>query len=414
MGDPLFRKEAVDYRQQRLYGEIILATPLSTKILAVLVGAIVLSIFLLLILGSYSRRETLQGWLTPDTGLARIVPPESGVIGDLFVHEDEAVAAGSPLFTINIASDVGTASTIATRVLDQLAVEQRDLEQQLTAIGQTSKVRQREASERIVRLHQQADQVRHEEDLQQERTTFAEQQLKQIRALAEKGFIPMTDYNKRQDELWSRNQEIEELKRRRLEIENELGRLQQEVQTLPYQLTEDSSVIKEHLANLETRRALAERSRQITIRAPLSGTVATMTARLGKFVSPAREEMVLLPSGGKLQAILYAPTKAAGFLEQGQEVRLRFDAFPFQKYGSAIGRIVNVSHTILSATEAEIPLPDSSPVYRVTVSIPDSTFHSWGKSFPLQAGMTIKADAILERRGLWELFFEPVIIALHR
>jgi membrane fusion protein len=409
--DQLFRKEAVEHRRDRLFGDVVLATPLSTKVLSALIGAMTASAVLLLIFGSYARRETLQGWLSPDTGMARIVPPESGVIGDLFVQEGQQVVAGAPLFSINIATDAGTAATTATRILEQLTAEQRDLEQQLSAVAQGSRLRQQETRQRIVRLQEESAQISNQEKLQQDRTSAAEEQLKQISSVAGKGFIPMSDLQKKQDELWTFRQQIEELKRRRIETEGEQMHLRQEVEAAPIRLSEDSSVIQQRIADLETRRALADRSKQITLRAPVAGTVATIRARPGKYVSASREEMVILPSGGKLQAILYAPTKAAGFLQDGQEVFLRFDAFPSQKYGSARGRIINVSHTILPASEAETPLPDASPVYQVTVSIPDDLFHSWGKALPLQAGMTLKADAVLERQALWKLLFEPLIIA---
>jgi membrane fusion protein len=68
----LFRREAIDHRRHRLYGEVLLTTPLQGWMTTALMSAVAAAALAVLLLGSYVRKETVAGWVTPDKGLARV------------------------------------------------------------------------------------------------------------------------------------------------------------------------------------------------------------------------------------------------------------------------------------------------------------------------------------------------------
>jgi membrane fusion protein len=49
------------------------------------------------------------------------------------------------------------------------------------------------------------------------------------------------------------------------------------------------------------------------------------------------------------------------------------------------------------------------PSYRVTVSVDRQSIEAFGRSFPLGADMTVKADIVFDRRSLLEWVLEPVL-----
>ena len=125
-----------------------------------------------------------------------------------------------------------------------------------------------------------------------------------------------------------------------------------------------------------------------------------------------------------MQAELFAPSSAVGFLRPEQAVQLRYQAFPFQKFGHHPGQVLQVSRTPLQAAElASLPLatgttsaaPDSSarppgePLYRITVELDRQTVQAYGVAQPLVAGMQLEADVLLDRRRLIEWIFEPLL-----
>ena len=102
-------------------------------------------------------------------------------------------------------------------------------------------------------------------------------------------------------------------------------------------------------AQLTQRRVEAETARGYVLTSPIDGTVTALTASLGQQAEEHEPLMVVMPAGGRPRAELYVPTRAAGFLAIGQEVRLAVDAFPYQSFGTVRARIVEISSVAIAA-----------------------------------------------------------------
>ena len=83
------------------------------------------------------------------------------------------------------------------------------------------------------------------------------------------------------------------------------------------------------------------------------------------------------PGGGTLR-----PTRAIGFVRPEQEVRIFYDAFPYQSFGTYHGRIVRVSQTILKGTDLSAPVTLSEPAYKVTVALDRPDIDAYGQKIP--------------------------------
>ena len=91
-----------------------------------------------------------------------------------------------------------------------------------------------------------------------------------------------------------------------------------------------------------------------------------------------------------------------------------YDAFPFQRFGSFGGRIVSISRTVLGPNEIDAALPIKEPVYRLRVAVPDQTIAGYGEVVPLQPGMTLQANIVLERRSFLSWLLQPLNAVLKR
>lgn len=109
-----------------------------------------------------------------------------------------------------------------------------------------------------------------------------------------------------------------------------------------------------------------------------------------------------------MAATLLVPGRAIGFVSPGQEVLLRYEAFPYQKFGLHRGRIEEISRTVLSPRELAEPAIASEPVYKVSASLERGKISAYGREVPLQAGMILEADIIQEKRSLLDWVLEPV------
>jgi len=122
-----------------------------------------------------------------------------------------------------------------------------------------------------------------------------------------------------------------------------------------------------------------------------------------------------VPKGAVLQAHLYAPSRAIGFVQPGADVLMRYQAYPYEKFGHAHGKVLSVSKTALPGNEiswlgnaASGNPQNNEPLYRVVVQLDAQTIMAYGKEQQLQAGMMLQADILQENRRLYEWVLEPL------
>jgi membrane fusion protein len=106
---------------------------------------------------------------------------------------------------------------------------------------------------------------------------------------------------------------------------------------------------------------------------------------------------------------LLVPTRAIGFVAKGQDVVLRYEAFPHERFGQYRGVISDIGRSVWTAGERVGPLSAREPVYRVDVALDKQSVAALGQEFPLRPGMLVNADLLLEKRTLLEWIFEPVL-----
>ena len=165
------------------------------------------------------------------------------------------------------------------------------------------------------------------------------------------------------------------------------------------------------LASLAQERVERDLQYRTTIAAPSTGSIAAVLVEPGQAIMPGTTVATLIPSDSRLEAHLFAPSRSIGFVRAGQEVLLRFLAFPHQKFGSHVARVVAVTRSAISPTDLGFVPADGSrePLYRIKVELSAQSISAYGREEPLQAGMQVEADIRLDRRRLIEWIFEPLL-----
>jgi membrane fusion protein len=95
---------------------------------------------------------------------------------------------------------------------------------------------------------------------------------------------------------------------------------------------------------VQQRRIELETQRALIVRAPLSGRIAAIPVFVGAAVDSGSLIAAIIPDESQLRARLFVPTRAIGKVRPGQTVSIRYDAFPYQKYGTFKGQIEDVSN----------------------------------------------------------------------
>lgn len=409
MGDgrPLFRPEATEAWARPAQGGVRLVRPLSLAWAAAGAATALLLLLAFLFFASYTRKATVEGVLAPDRGLIRVVPAVAGTVLERRVSEGQAVRSGEVLYVLALARPL-LADAAQAQVRQSLEARRRSLDEAALAQGLLTAAQGSSLERRQAALRGELAQLESESTLQRQRLVLAEESLARLRLLETQQFISAAQVQAKTEELLALKGAEQALARQRAALEREMAELEGERRALPLVARGSTSGIARERAEAERDAVEQDAEQRLVVRAPQDGTVSTLLAESGQAVSPASALATLVPAGARLVAQLYAPSSAVGFVRPGQEVRLRFQAFPYQRFGMQPARVLQVSRTPLAVSElAALALPAAGtgePLFRITVALEGSPIVE-----PLAAGMRLSADVWLERRRLVEWLFEPLL-----
>jgi membrane fusion protein len=401
----LFRREAIQHRAERLYGDVNLAVPLSWQVIGYLLLAGLVTALFFLTTASYARVETVSGAIVLDRGVASILPTRRGTIAAINVREGQRVRAGDPLVGIRSDEDMTGGSTTSGRIIEAL-------ERQDERLASQSSLTLNAADDERSRLGAQMDGVRREvasidaQILAQARLVeVAANEFKEVQAVAAKGFISRRDINQRETTLITRRQQLLQLEQSRVIKVADLAQAQRTIAQTNSTARSQAAGFESGRAQLAQRQVEIESGRGYVLAAPIDGTVTAVTARLGQPASDQHPLMMVMAAGSTPRAELEVPTQAAGFLAIGQEVRLAVDAFPYQRFGTVHARIVQISSV---AVPRATPDGGTIGVYLVTAEFDAPQVMAFGRRQPLLPGMTLSARIVTRRQSLFEWLFEPL------
>jgi len=410
LGGSLFRQEAVEFqRAQREFGDIALLQPVSTKLLAWLLTGIVVIAIVFLCFANFSSKQVVPGYLAPAAGTLKIFPQREGVVTTLDVKEGQQVKSGDPLFTVatpQIAADGEdtNATKLATlrqhkeMLLRQIAAEQRSAAEErdrLTAL--------------VASAQTEIGAIRGQINLEEQRVQLAEGLVTTAKELTEKGYMSTVESRRREDSMLEHKQNAASLQRQLAEKQGKLAETRYSLKQLPTTTARKIQPLRDQLADIDQRVSEGKAHSSYVVRAPAAGRVSMLQVAVGQVAQPQHLQLEIVPDESPLQAELLIPTRAVGFVRSGQQVRLLYDAFPYQNFGAFTGRIANVSQTVLTKADAAGPLVPEEPVYKAITILDRPDIDAKGQKIPLHAGMLLKAEIIQDRRPLARWILDPLL-----
>ena len=429
----LFRQEVAAAQAAQYLGSVRLQRPWSYAAVTSVALALALMLVAFATWGEVNRKARLSGVVVPSQGSLNISAPQAGVVMDLPVREGQSVKAGQVLLVLQTERQSmlgGSVSDTTERAAQQIATRLQTLSTERTLRQLETQQREQVLDDRLRTTAQQLRQAEEESALQARRVQLAQTTLARNQQLAESGFVAEAQVQVRQEELIDAKARAQALERARLGLMQDQQTLRGERIALKAQLQADTNQIERNRASLDQEASENAARKTMVISAPYAGTITALNLKAGQSVQSGQALATLVPqvadsdaSGpGPLQAQLFAPSRTAGFIRTGQTVYLRYDAYPYQKFGLHQGRITSVSATPFAPSELPPNLAEQlltqagskEALYRVNVSLEAQSIQAYGEALPLKAGLTVEADVLQERRKVWEWVLEPVLAARQR
>ena len=228
--------------------------------------------------------------------------------------------------------------------------------------------------------------------------------------LADKDLVSRTSLDEAQSEVMNQalNEKIEqsnilELANRRSTAESEHSLNRSNIDDELFRLYNRTNEI--------ARQLLVDGSDRVAVLAPHSGTVVAINLPQGRAIDANLETVMVVRRAESelMHAYLYIPVTGMGTIEKGTEVKLRFDAFPVDKYGTISAKL-DIMHPISIDSNAILigDRNEKENYYLARLTIPNYFVDNAGIRHPLLGGMTLSADLTVDRKPLIMLLLTPL------
>ncbi|MEZ5996459.1 MAG: HlyD family type I secretion periplasmic adaptor subunit [Hyphomonadaceae bacterium] len=375
-----------------------------------------------------------QGRIIPDGRIKTIQAPDQGVVRAIHVRDGQRVAEGEAL--IEMDPTVSEAEVEQAREALQVAEIDRARAQALLNFasgravnlvlpeGVSAEVRATQEAIVAARIAEHraqrgqsaqdargrsADRAMVEGDIArlEQQLPLAEQQLEAFRGLEQRGFAPRLRVAEVEERAIGMRQD---LVIRRAELARARAAEAASAQTLA---SLDAQFRREALDAFNEADAAArlrreeltiaqDRNARTVLTAPATGTVQQLQVHtVGAVLRPADPILVIVPDGSTLVVEANVLNRDAGFVHEGQDVRVKLEAFPFTRYGVVAGRLAFLSH---DAVQDE----NTGLVFPARIELADVSINVDGRAQALTAGLAVTAEIKTGRRRIIEFLLSPL------
>ncbi len=172
--------------------------------------------------------------------------------------------------------------------------------------------------------------------------------------------------------------------------------------------TRDRESVVQQLVKAQKRRE------RVVLRSPAHAMVLEVAKRsVGSVVREGETLVTLVPLDVPIEAEVKIDARDVGFIRRGDQVRIKFDAFPFQRHGTVEGRVRVISGDVFRRGQGgERAAPDEPEVYYlVLVTLPKVKLRAVPADFRLIPGMTLTAEIKVGTRSVISYLVYPLIKA---
>ena len=418
MRKTLFRPGIAATRQAAWHGKAILMQPLPMRIASAAIVLFAVGTLVFLSQAQYTRRVSAAGQLAPDVGLIKVQSPQGGDILERRVREGQQVRAGDVLYVVSAevmyAPESGKAPRAGTAAaqLEQLHARQALIRSDGSNAVLIERRERAEMHAKIDSLQAEIQQLDQETAVQQERVRSKTEVYDRHAHAQAQGFLSPLALQQKYDELLEYKARLQTMQRSRLALVRDLENARVQLDTAEQRSALARSQLERQTADLKQDQVTREANQRTLVTAPQDGMVAAVLAEPGQRVD--HETMLtIVPRQSQLEVQVMLPSSAIGFVREGDPVTLKFDAFPYQRYGSVRGRIREISHASLAGQDSVDPAasgtkPDQG--FRVRILLPAQTFTAAGRHFPLRPGMKVDTQFDQERRSLLAWLTDPLAV----
>jgi membrane fusion protein len=406
--EALFRKQAITALSKRPFGRPISVMPKPWYWLTGLVVVFAAIAMLFLLQAEYSRKESVRGWLVSRDGVARITHNAAGIVENITVLPGESLQAGDPIIYLSRDTFLEDGRSSGDELMRELANQVAAIDRRVQLLRAEADVEQASIAVQLQGVGNEQNVLSRQKVEQQRRLDTASEQLTRLRSVVQSGAVTDWEILRQEDEQFVLKQALGQLQQSEMSLVRERERLSARAKSLPIETERAISSLMSQRSQLQQQITSHKSKRHVVLKSPIAGKLASVEVHRGGAVAPNQLLATVLPENLAMVAEVYVPSSAIGFIRPGQSVRLKYDAFPQQQFGTFAGEVENISDFILMPSEVPQTFFLREATFKVQISINRNSMDLEAGTLSLRPGMLLVAEIILENRRLLDWLLEPI------
>lgn len=374
---------------------------------------------------------TARGRLVTPLPNIIVQPLETSIIQSIDVRIGQIVKKGGRLATLDPTFAQADESELRTRLLS-LDIQTERLQAELSGVAQPGKrgagldsklqaqlaaerqanfrAQLRKMQENIAQLQAAQETNRLDQKLLAERVKNLHEMEAMQEKLVSQNYAPPLRLLEERDKRMGVERELQLAKNKERELSSQLGALQAEKSA--FEKAWRQKTMEDLLTTSRDRDALGEqllkadkRHRMVELTSPVDAVVLDIAKLSQGSVARGAEPMfTLVPLEASLEGEVQISAADIGYVKNSDHVRVKLDAFPFQKHGVVNGKLRTISEDAFRRETSQ----GSDGYYIGRVAMEAQTLEKMPQGARLLPGMTLSAEIVVGKRSVISYLLWPL------
>lgn len=402
--ESLFRSEAIKRKKDNPFGEVFIIPPTQIRILSYFILSMIMITVFFLLVGDYPKKQNVTGVIFPYGGIQKIFSPFKGTLKSIKVAEGDNVLQGQILGTIVTSHNLPENET----VIEELKKQFDAIKVKKEIIINDAEVKREMLKNNIIQIKNEIQENSILFKILEKRSGIAKEQLTDYDKLLKKNLTSKDKHLAAEDSVLYKKSEYHQLKIKNSTLVRELNNEKYDNEKIQIEMNRQLQDLEEKRSSIIQKLFEIKNQRSFLIKARSNGVITYIQSSINETVDPERPVIIILPSSSKLEAKLYIPTRSAGFVRKGQKILIKYNAFPYEKYGVYKGIVKSIGKIALFENEYDTIQSTKEPVFKTIAELETCSIKVHNGYIRLKPGMSFNAEIILDHRSLLELILEPL------
>lgn len=411
----LFRQEAVNYQKARWMGKALLLKGCSAWFIFLLSSIFITVLFLSIIFGTYTRRINVIGEITTQPRAINLFSPQQGFILNSHVAVGDKVKKGDPIYQLDV-----------SQITNSGNVTQNAIEAINSQIAQISKIIDTLNKNKQITLNALQEQINEYSQSHLESLALVKKAEKGMQDMYEsmqnyanyqqKGLINNDQYNNQRYLYYQQQTSYQSLQNQTIQENLNIIQLKSDLTTKVAEF--DNRILEYQYQLNDLQRQLSEVNARGTliISAPSDGRIESLSVTEGQMVNQNDSLAQIVPANTEsYYLVLWIPNESVPYISINDTINIRYEAYPYQKFGQFSGNIVSISK--VPASIQEMTTYSGSPIsknslnyqayYKAMVALNKQEMNDTKRNIQLTNGMKAEVTLFLEKRPIYQWMLSP-------